>query len=397
LGGLLNPYTFHTIYDGEGKRVKKISDTENTIFVYNGGGTLVAEYSVATNSQSQPKISYLTTDHLGSPRIITDQVGKVVSRHDYLAYGDDIAETLGNVGGRNATQGYGQEDNVRKQYTGYERDDESGLDYAQARYYNSKQGRFTSVDPLTASANIKDPQTFNRYTYALNSPYKFTDPLGLIAENSNNEQQDDDCACPKKKKKNRSRQTRPKPKQPATQQPTQRPRQPVAQQPAQQTSQSQATQPEQEDDTRVQVEVVTGNSEKIAKEVAKTLNEGYQKEQSLINGAIPTLGTAAVKSIAKELGETFNPTASAGTDSSVKIDVPSPGPIIAEIVGAGADIADKIIQNRIETETKVNLVLMNADVDMQGNVDESEISPTLIQARRRGLEMHEKARKRKSR
>jgi hypothetical protein len=33
---------------------------------------------------------------------------------------------------------------------------------------------------LTASATIRNPQTFNRYAYALNSPYKFTDPLGLI-------------------------------------------------------------------------------------------------------------------------------------------------------------------------------------------------------------------------
>jgi hypothetical protein len=41
--------------------------------------------------------------------------------------------------------------------------------------------RWTSVDPLTASATIRNPQTFNRYAYALNSPYKFTDPLGLEA------------------------------------------------------------------------------------------------------------------------------------------------------------------------------------------------------------------------
>ncbi|MBK8811947.1 MAG: hypothetical protein IPN69_14620 [Acidobacteria bacterium] len=54
--------------------------------------------------------------------------------------------------------------------------------HAQARYYNPKHGRYTSVDPLTASANVKNPQTFNRYSYVLNSPYKFTDPLGLIAE-----------------------------------------------------------------------------------------------------------------------------------------------------------------------------------------------------------------------
>ncbi len=44
--------------------------------------------------------------------------------------------------------------------------------------------RCRSVDPLTASATIRNPQTFNRYTYALNSPYKFTDPLGLISQST---------------------------------------------------------------------------------------------------------------------------------------------------------------------------------------------------------------------
>jgi len=61
-------------------------------------------------------------------------------------------------------------------------DTESGLDFAQARYYNSTHGRYTSVDPLTASATIRNPQTFNRYSYVLNSPYKYTDPSGLIPE-----------------------------------------------------------------------------------------------------------------------------------------------------------------------------------------------------------------------
>lgn len=89
-----------------------------------------------------------------------------------MAFGADISETLGNVGNRTNTQGYGKADEIRKQYTGYEHDDESNLEYAQARYYNSSHGRFTSVDPLTASANVKDPQRFNRYTYAMNSPYK---------------------------------------------------------------------------------------------------------------------------------------------------------------------------------------------------------------------------------
>ena len=42
-----------------------------------------------------------------------------------MAFGSDITETIGNVGGRTTQQGYGAADEVRKQYTGYERDDES--------------------------------------------------------------------------------------------------------------------------------------------------------------------------------------------------------------------------------------------------------------------------------
>jgi RHS repeat-associated protein len=120
----------------------------------------------------------LTQDHLGSPRIITDNVGKVIARKDFSAFGDETSSAQ-----RTELLGYKPEE-VRQDYTGYQKDDESGLEFAQARYYNNKHGRFTSVDPLTASANVKDPQTFNRYSYAMNSPYKFTDPLGLVAEGS---------------------------------------------------------------------------------------------------------------------------------------------------------------------------------------------------------------------
>jgi RHS repeat-associated protein len=161
------------LYDGEGKRVKKISDLETTIFVYNGGGQLVAEYS--TQQSATPQVSFLTADHLGSPRIITDNIGKVIARKDFNAFGDET-----NSAQRTEPLGYKPEE-TRQDYTGYQKDEESGLEFAQARYYNNRHGRFTSVDPLTASANVKDPQTFNRYSYAMNSPYKFTDPLGLRA------------------------------------------------------------------------------------------------------------------------------------------------------------------------------------------------------------------------
>lgn len=143
------------LYDGEGKRVKKINSSETTVFVYNAGGKLVAEYS--TQLATTPQVSYMTQDHLGSPRVITNENGAVTQRKDYAAFGEQTFTT-------NRTSGLGyatNPDELRQGYTGYEKDGESGLDFAQARYYNSAHGRFTSVDPLTASATIKNPQTDN--------------------------------------------------------------------------------------------------------------------------------------------------------------------------------------------------------------------------------------------
>lgn len=67
-------------YDGEGKRVKKVVGSETTVFVYSAG-KLIAEYSTASPTPN-PAINYTTTDHLGSPRIITDALGQVRSRDE---------------------------------------------------------------------------------------------------------------------------------------------------------------------------------------------------------------------------------------------------------------------------------------------------------------------------
>jgi RHS repeat-associated protein len=84
-----------------------------------------------------------------------------------MAFGSDITQEIGNVGGRTTAQGYNSADDVRKQYTGYERDDESGLDFAQARYYNSNHGRFTSIDPLSASGKLMTLQVFSYFQSVL--------------------------------------------------------------------------------------------------------------------------------------------------------------------------------------------------------------------------------------
>jgi RHS repeat-associated protein len=160
-------------YDGDGRRVKKVVGTETTIFVYNASGQMVAEYS--TTTPTNPTISYLTTDTLGTPRINTDANGSVKARHDYLPFGEEII----GLGNRQSSNGY-QADDIRQKFTQYERDDETGLDYAQARYYSSQHGRFMSVDPFGGSGFVSIPQSWNRYAYCLNRPFVFTDPSGMI-------------------------------------------------------------------------------------------------------------------------------------------------------------------------------------------------------------------------
>jgi RHS repeat-associated protein len=123
-------------------------------------------------------VQWLVSDQLGTPRMVFEQGGALSSmkRHDYLPFGEEIQA---GTGGRTTAQGYSLFDGVRQHYTGAERDDETGLDFMQARYYASTQGRFTSPDPLLSSGRVTIPQSWNRYVYTLNNPLKYTDPFGL--------------------------------------------------------------------------------------------------------------------------------------------------------------------------------------------------------------------------
>jgi len=192
--GLLNTYA----YDAEGHRVRRFINNGqyNWWHVYGIGGELVAEYAAGANPNAPVKeygyrqgellivgdveascaIRWLITDQVGTPRMLADTTGSLagISRHDYLPYGEEL--TAG-YGGRTIAQGY-TGDCVRDKFVGYERDAETGLDYAEARYYGSAYGRFTSVDPAMGSARKSMPQSWNRYSYVLNRPLSLVDPTG---------------------------------------------------------------------------------------------------------------------------------------------------------------------------------------------------------------------------
>jgi len=163
-------------YDGDGARIKKVTNTETVVYVYSGGKKVV-EYS--TDPATTASSKYLTGDHLGSPRVISDQSGAVLSRRDFMPFGEDLKD---GVGARSNSNKYGIDDKVREGFTGYEKDKETGLDFAEARMYESRHARFTAVDPLMASGKSANPQSFNRYVYVRNNPLSLVDPSGLCPD-----------------------------------------------------------------------------------------------------------------------------------------------------------------------------------------------------------------------
>jgi RHS repeat-associated protein len=146
-----------SLYGQNGQLFYQQNDREvqNYEYIYLGDD-LVATRNFVGNVV---KTKYQHTDALGSPVATTNEAGAVVDRTEYAPYGAPLNRPVSGVG-----------------YTGHVMDSTTGLVYAQQRYYDPLIGRFLSVDPVTEQDG--DMRHFNRYSYAYNNPYKFTDPDG---------------------------------------------------------------------------------------------------------------------------------------------------------------------------------------------------------------------------
>jgi RHS repeat-associated protein len=173
-GGAAGTYT----YDGNSLRVQKVSGGTTTTYIFSGS-KVIAEYSGASSPYPLAReyiysggmllakiesgaTKYYHQDHL-SNRVVTDSSGNKVAEMGHYPFGESWY---------NAS-------NDKLLFTSYERDSESGNDYAMMRFGVNRLARFSSPDPLPGPTS--NPQAFNHFAYVLNDPVDASDPLGLCA------------------------------------------------------------------------------------------------------------------------------------------------------------------------------------------------------------------------
>ncbi len=111
-------------------------------------------------------ISYFHYDHLGSPLAISNGNGEAVEQIRYNPYGDVRAR----FDGEGNAIGPPSADDVRYEFTGYEAERNTGLMYANARFYDPLLGSFLSHDPAA--------QFWSPYSYVGWDPVNANDPTG---------------------------------------------------------------------------------------------------------------------------------------------------------------------------------------------------------------------------
>jgi RHS repeat-associated protein len=139
----------------------EVRDTEATKWLTIGSERLLR----VTTENSAREVSFYLQDHLGTSAIVLDAADsepRVSSTS--LPYGATEAEVVSDAGFE-----------AEYEFTGKERDEETGLDYFGARYYAANLGRWASPDPLV----VHGPSPENPYSYVSGNPLARVDPDGL--------------------------------------------------------------------------------------------------------------------------------------------------------------------------------------------------------------------------
>ena len=143
-----------TVYAGNYEKVTENGTTRE--FYYLDGGTIV----IRENGVFKSYLAF--TDNLGSILSVLDENGTKVFDASYDAWGRQTV-TLNTIG-------------LHRGYTGHEMLNDFSIINMNGRLYDPALGRFFSPDDYVQMPD--NSQSFNRYSYCLNNPLKYTDPTG---------------------------------------------------------------------------------------------------------------------------------------------------------------------------------------------------------------------------
>ncbi len=177
-------------YDGLGRRVGKVL-TNTSVLPYNikyaydldnhligeykADGTPIREYVwlgdlpiavLDSNPDGTTSAYAIETDHLGTPRLLTDATQQPRWRWTSPPFGEVLPDE--NPSGLGAVT-------FNLRFPGQYYDKESGLNYNYHRYYQAETGRYVQSDPIGLDGG------WNTFAYVGGNPVLFADPRGLDA------------------------------------------------------------------------------------------------------------------------------------------------------------------------------------------------------------------------
>ncbi len=167
-------------YNALGQRIKKTANGQSIYFNYDEQGKLIGEYNSNGNavreyiylgnqpialfsSEKENEVLQIHTDHLGSPRVVTDKNKSVLWKMEGDQFGD-VQPQISSI-------------KMPLRHAGQYFDSESELFYNYFRYYDPKTGRYLRSDPIGLEGGL------NTFGYVGGSPLSYVDFLGLYTLN----------------------------------------------------------------------------------------------------------------------------------------------------------------------------------------------------------------------
>ncbi len=147
----------HYVYDQKGNRIERHTDQRSEYYIFRNLRHIAKR--VVDKQTNVAQIYFYGTDHLGSTVLMTDSFGNEVFSGETTPFGDSVSESGPMT------------DTENLMYTGKDLDEDTGLYYFNARWYDPGTGRFISEDPARFGSNW--------YRYAASNPLKYFDPTGL--------------------------------------------------------------------------------------------------------------------------------------------------------------------------------------------------------------------------